>query len=110
MTAELIVCLTIFSHRDVDRDVPTVILNNCRETTSAIFSFRTDEQNRLKPFERMPQFSEQTFLVDERMKKLFERYQNRSNRCRNTSNGCLCTSNGYANRSNGLSNALNVIF
>ena len=30
---------------DVDRDVSPAILNNCRETTSAIFSFRTDEQN-----------------------------------------------------------------
>ena len=30
---------------DVDRDVSPATLNNCRETTSAIFSFRTDEQN-----------------------------------------------------------------
>ena len=30
---------------DVDRDVSTATLNNCRETTSAIFSLRTDEQN-----------------------------------------------------------------
>ena len=30
---------------DVDRDVSTATLNNCRETTSAIFSFRMDEQN-----------------------------------------------------------------
>ena len=30
---------------DVDRDVSTATLNNCREATSAIFSFRTDEQN-----------------------------------------------------------------
>ena len=30
---------------DVDRDVSTATLNNCKETTSAIFSFRMDEQN-----------------------------------------------------------------
>ena len=30
---------------DVDRDVSTATLNNCRETTSAIFSLRMDEQN-----------------------------------------------------------------
>ena len=30
---------------DVDRDVSPATLNNCREITSAIFSFRTDEQN-----------------------------------------------------------------
>ena len=39
---------------DVDRDVSTATLNNCRETTSAIFSLRTDEQNGRQPFERMP--------------------------------------------------------
>ena len=35
---------------DVDRDVSPATLNNCRETTSAIFSFRTDEQNGLQSF------------------------------------------------------------
>ena len=30
---------------DVDHDVSTATLNNCKETTSAIFSFRMDEQN-----------------------------------------------------------------
>ena len=30
---------------NVDRDVSPATLNNCRETTSAIFSSRTDEQN-----------------------------------------------------------------
>ena len=29
----------------MDRDVLTAILNNCRETTSAFPSFRTDEQD-----------------------------------------------------------------
>ena len=34
-----------FSYMDVDHNVSTATLNNCRETTSAIFSFWTDEQN-----------------------------------------------------------------
>ena len=63
------------SHIDVDRDVLTAILNNCRETKSAIFSFRTDEQNRRQPFEQMPQFSERTLLVSVRMQKPLETVQ-----------------------------------
>ena len=59
----------------MDRDVLTAILNNCRETKSAIFSFRTDEQNRRQPFEQMPQFSEQTLLVSVRMQKPLETVQ-----------------------------------
>ena len=58
---------------DVDRDVSPATLNNCREITSAIFSFRTDEQTGVNPFKRMPQFSERTLLVGERMSEPLER-------------------------------------
>ena len=63
-----------FSHMDVDRNVSTAILNKCRETTSAIFSFRTHEQNgrqSVRTDAAVP--TERTLLVGERKKKPFER-------------------------------------
>ena len=93
---------------DVDRDVSPATLNNCRETTSAIFSFRTDEQNGRqsvrtdaavlrtdtfswrtdeKPFERMSeqfermsQYFEQMLMYFERICKPFERFVERFER------------------------------
>ena len=58
---------------DVDRDVSTATLNNCRETTSAISPFEWMNRTGVNPFERMPQFSEWTLLVGERMSQYFER-------------------------------------
>ena len=59
---------------DVDRDVSIAILNKCRETTSAIFSFRTVEQNgrqSVRTDAAVP--TERTLLIGERMLKPFER-------------------------------------
>ena len=59
---------------DVDRDVSIAILNKCRETTSAIFSFRTVEQNgrqSVRADAAVP--TERTLLIGERKKKPFER-------------------------------------
>ena len=58
---------------DVDRDVSPATLNNCRETTSAISPFERMNRTGVNPFERMPQFSEWTLLVGERMSQYFER-------------------------------------
>ena len=88
-----------FSYMDVDHNVSTATLNNCRETTSAIFSFWTDEQNGrqsirmdatvlqtdtsswqmdgkpfkriLKSFERMPQYFKWMLMYFKRICKPF---------------------------------------
>ena len=91
-----------FSYMDVDHNVSTATLNNCRETTSAIFSFWTDEQNGrqsirmdaavlqtdtsswqtdgkpfkriLKSFERMPQYFKWMLMYFKRICKPFKRF------------------------------------